>query len=433
MRSSIATRGVLAAVLLLMLGALVAGCGGDDEESSGGSGEKKFEGERINVLTGWPGQEGDAFRAVLDQFTEETGIEVDFRGTPEVETELKVAVDGKKPPDLSFVPQPGLLNEFYEKGSVKPLDSVVDPAALEQSMIPGSLDVAKANKDGKLIAVPFRLAVKSLVWYNAKAFQQGGYKAPTTMEELQQLVGQIKADGKTPWCISDNEGWTLTDWVEDVVLRTAGPDVYDRWTKHELNFNSPEIEAALEEFDKLALADGNVLGGRKAIVGLEWSAALQPLIAGKCVLLRQAGFLRENLPDGVEPGKQVKTFYLPAGESGGQPVLGFGDQIALFSDKPAAKELVKFLSKPEAGAEWAKQSAYLSPHKEFDQSLLSDAQNKYEAEILAKADPFRFDASDLMPSAVGAGSFWNEMKEFAAGKKSADQATQAIDASWPKQ
>jgi alpha-glucoside transport system substrate-binding protein len=424
--------GALAVAAALAL--VVASCGGDDESgdkaASGQKSSKPLAGQQITVVTGWAGDEGEEFEAVLKQFTDETGIKVNHRGSPEVEQELKVAVDGGRPPDLAFVPQPALNREFYAKGVVKPIDGVVDVSKLESALVPGALGAAKAE-DGKVIALPFRLAVKSLVWYNPKVFADHGYQPPTTLAELNQLTDKMRSDGVTPWCITDKQGWVMTDWVEDIMLRTAGPDAYDKWITNDLKFTSPEVKTAVGDFGKIALTKGNVLGGNKSIGQLDWDGSIPPLLKGKCAMHRQAGFFRDSLPKDTKIGTDVKTFYLPPGDNGGKPVLGFGDQISLMSDKPAAKELVKWLSKPSSGEAWGKLGSFLSPYKDFDQNLYPDDETKFEAKVLSEADPFRFDASDLMPSAVGSGTFWAELEKYVDGAN-LDSSLAAIDKSWPQ-
>ena len=51
--------------------------------------------------------------------------------------------------------------------------------------------------------------------------------------------------------------------------------------------------------------------------------------------------------------------------------------------------------------------------------------------MLQNATAFRFDGSDLMPGAVGAGSFWKSMTDFVSGSIDLDTALKQIDASWP--
>ena len=78
----------------------------------------------------------------------------------------------------------------------------------------------------------------------------------------------------------------------------------------------------------------------------------------------------------------------------------------------------------------------------FDQVTLSENPDlsptdqsktgKKVAEIIQNATAFRFDGSDLMPGAVGAGSFWKSMTDYVSGSIDEDTALKQIDDSWPK-
>src|SRR5258708_18867858 len=83
--------------------------------------------------------------------------------------------------------------------------------------------------NNKLYEVFAWAAVKGLVWYNPTKFAAKGYTVPTTWADLLTLQAKIKADGTTPWCIAVASGAASgspgSDWVKEIVLSTAGPDV----------------------------------------------------------------------------------------------------------------------------------------------------------------------------------------------------------------
>jgi alpha-glucoside transport system substrate-binding protein len=256
---------------------------------------------------------------------------------------------------------------------------------------------------------------------------------PETLADLEALSQQVVDDGGTPWCMADNEGWIGTDWVEEMVLRTAGADVYDDWITHEIPFDAPEIRTAFEAYESLVLADGRVLGGREAVSGLEWQSVVEPLRTGGCLMYRQGSFFRDIVPEDVTFGEDgdINTFYLPPGENGGEPVLGFGDQASLLTDNPAAVELLNYLAQADSFVPWAEAGSFLSPHQDFDTSLYPDDVTREDGEIVGNADPFRFDASDLMPASVGAGSFWEAMLNWSTGSTDLDSALSGVETSWP--
>ena len=112
---------------------------------------------------------------------------------------------------------------------------------------------ADANGKENFYGFAYKMDLKSLVWYSPEQFEDNGYEIPKTMEELIELSDQMVADGNTPWCIGiesgNATGWTATDWMEDLMLRTASPAKYDQWVSNELPFNSPEVINAMEVFE----------------------------------------------------------------------------------------------------------------------------------------------------------------------------------------
>ena len=240
-----------------------------------------------------------------------------------------------------------------------------------------------------------------------------------------------------PWCVgagSDQAtGWPLTDWVEDVVLRTAGVDVYDQWVAHEIPFDDPAILEAIDQVGAIVKNDAFVLNGAQSIPSTTFQEAGLPLLDGGCFMHRQANFYGNQFPEGTTKGPdgQVNAFYLPAvAADDPKPMLGGGEVIAAFNDSPEVAQVVEYLT----GAEYANNRLalgnWMTPNKKADTSLVTDPLEQTFAELLVNSDVFRFDASDLMPSAVGAGTFWTEMVAWVTGKSTADAAA-AIEASWP--
>lgn len=416
------------AVLALALSA----CGGDDSEGTAAGGGE------VTILGGWVDTDADNFREAITPFEEETGIEITYTGSPDFETQLITRIEGGNPPDVAF-PPPGLLQGFAESGDLRPLDGVVDVDALEEATIAGFLDTARV--DDAVYGVPFRVTLKSLVWYPKEPFESA-YTTPETWQQLQDLTATLRdGDGPAPWCLaieaSGSTGWVVTDWIEELLLRTAGPDAYDRWVAGELPFASPEVTRAAEMFADLALTEGNVLGGRQGMLQTPFGDAPLPMFEDPpaCLMHRQASFITGFFPDDVTVGEDVDFFYFPpapgVGEYDGEPVLGAGAFGTLMTDNPAAEQFVEFLTRPEAGQAWAEAGGFLSPYESFDTSLYPDESTRRQAQILRDADVFRFDASDLMPGPVGAGAFWSEMVAWISGQQELQESLENIDAAWP--
>lgn len=423
------------------VGALaLTGClsqGGDSTDSGGAGGSDAGDGV-VKVFGAFTGSEQDSFEESVASFEEESGIDIKYTGNGDFTTLIRSNVSSGNPPDIGIFPQPGLLLDLSD--DLTPIEDYLDTASLEETLVPGLLDAVTAE-DGTVYGAPMKLAVKSLVWVPKDAWEQGGYEEPQTFQELLDLSEQIKADGIAPWCIGMEAGtatgWLGTDWIEEMVLRTAGPDVYDQWVNHDIPFNDPQIQEAFDTYGQIVFGDGLVLGGPEGILNTNVEDADNPQFDNPpgCMMQRQGNFVVDFYPADVQKSldESVKVFAFPPVEGGfdGKSVLGGGDLVALFnSEDEEAIEVAKFLTSPEFGAEWAQTGSFLSPHTTFDTGQYPNETVKSIADIVGSADAFRFDASDLMPAEVGAGTFWTGMVEWTSGK-STEEVTTNIEESWP--
>jgi alpha-glucoside transport system substrate-binding protein len=415
--------------LTLISGLAIAGCGGGD--TSGGEGGDGT----VTVLGVVVGEQQEKLEAALAPFEEETGIDVVYEGTDAFATLLPVRVDSGNAPDIAMFPQPGLMRDFARDGLLVPVGDSLDSSALQDAYSQDWIDLATV--EGELYGVWYRASVKSLVWYNPSAFDAAGYEIPTTWDEMLALSDQIVADGGTPWCLGlesgDATGWVGTDWVEDIMLRTAGPDVYDQWINHEIPFNAEPVQVAFERFGEVALNEDYVVGGTVGVLSTPFGDAPNGLFGDdpSCYLHRQANFIASFFPEDVELGTDVDIFPLPEIDPEyGVPVLVAGDVFAMFNDTPEARALMEYLTTVVPHEIWAELGGYISPHQQVDLAVYPDEVARRQAEILANADVIRFDGSDMMPGAVGTGSFWTGVTDYVGGTD-VETVLADIEASWP--
>ncbi len=438
------SRSIAAAVAGVLL---LSACGGDGDGDGGSGSEGGSDGEasgEFTILHAFTGEADIAgLNAMIAAFEEANpGITVNQEGSNDFESLARTRIGAGNAPDIIFHPQPGLLEGFVEQGVVKPLD-FLDTDRMGDELVGGLLDLG--TFDGQLSAVPMRLSLKSLVWFNKPYFDQQGYEVPATWDDLMGLTKQIAEDGDlAPWCIGiesgDATGWVATDWTEDILLRTIGAEKYDQWVTGDLGFASAEVQGAIEDYmAPIWTNDDYVFGGQEQIVREGFGTSVNGIIGGadgECVLHRQAtfieGFINENNPD-AEFGVDYDFFFLPEIDPAqGTPALGGGDLAALYSDNEAAKTFIEFLSHPEAGEDWAAVGGYISPFAPvFDSSIYPTESSRKASDLLGEATVFRFDGSDLMPGDVGSssqsGSFWLEMTEWVSGDKDLGDALANID------
>jgi len=395
----------------------------------------------LTVFGTWLGPDQEAVEAVLDGFTAATGHEVSYVGSDSFEQQIRIDAEAGSAPNIAVFPQPGLAADFASGGFLTPLadgtsDWIRDNYAAGQSWV----DLGTyAGEDGtdSLYGFFFKADVKSLVWYSPENFEDAGYEIPQSMEELKVLTDQIVADGGTPWCIGLGSGaatgWPATDWVEDMMLRTQAPDVYDRWVSNEMPFTDPAVIGAIEEFGAFARVDAYVAGGAGAVATTDFRDSPKGLFSSpaQCYMHKQASFIPAFFPEGTVVGEDADFFYFPAyaGKDLGSPVLGAGTVWTITNDSEAAHDLIAYIQTTEANEIWMSRGGFLTPHKGVDTSKFIDDATKKMNDVLLAATTFRFDGSDLMPGGVGAGSFWTGMVDYTGGKDAADVA-QAIQNSW---
>ncbi len=398
--------------------------------------------EQLTVLGGWLGDDQKSLEAVLDAYSKATGHDYAYVGSDSMEQQIIIDVEAGSAPNITFIAQPGLAADLAKRGALTALpegtaDWVKDNYSAGQSWVDlGSFADQGGQKN--IYGFYFRVDLKSLVWYSPENFEDAGYEVPTTMEELKALSDQIVADGGKPWCIGLGSGaatgWPATDWVEDLLLRTQSPDVYDGWVSNQIAFDDPRIVDAINEYGNFARNEDYVAGGVGAVSSTDFRDSPKGLFSTppQCYLHRQASFIPTFFPEGTKVGEDADFFYFPAyaGKDLGSPVLGAGTMAVITKDSPEARDFIEFLKTPQAHEIWMARGGFLTPHKGVDVSKFPTDQVRKMNDILLNATTFRFDGSDLMPGAVGAGSFWTGMVDYTSGAKSAEQVATDIQASW---
>lgn len=441
---------------LMAAGLVLTACGGDEggtnkaEGTSPGEGKAECEqltqfgdlsGKKVNVYTSIVAPEDKPHKDSYKVFEECTGATVQYEGSKEFEAQLVVRVRSGNAPDIAFVPQPGLLTTLV-KDTGKVVEVPEPVAANIDEFFPDWKQYGSV--DDKVYAAPLGANVKSFVWYSPKMFKENGWTVPQTWDELLKLSDDIAAKGTKPWCAGissgDATGWPVTDWLEDVMLRTAGADAYDKWVSHETPFNDEAVVEALDTVGEILKNDKYVNGGYGGINSIATTTFQDgglPILKGDCALHRQASFYAANWPAGTDVSENgdAFAFYLPPiSEEHGKPVLAGGEFVAAFDDRPEVQAFQTYLSSDVWANEKAKATpggGWVSANTGLDPNNLTSPIDKLSAEIFQDPEAVvRFDGSDLMPGAVGSGSLWKEMTAWITGKDT-KAALDDVESSWP--
>jgi alpha-glucoside transport system substrate-binding protein len=429
---------------------LLAACGGDDDDDDASTDdtteESPAEGQgentgTVNVLNAMEPEEADAIQPVVDEELGDVDYDVEIEASGEFEEQFQIRAEGGNL-DVALLPQPGAVQDQAEAGTIVSLEDLgFDIGELEDLF--GEYFLSLGEVDGEHYGLPTNINLKSMIWYPKDNFDEAGYEVPETWDDLLALSDQIVDDGGTPWCVGfeseGSSGWPATDWMEDIMLRTAGTDVYDQWVNHDIPFNDPAVKTAAEDFGQVMFGDGYVLGGADQTPAVPFGDAPSPMFEDEpgCWLHRQASFINAFFPEDAEAGVDYDWFPFPPIDQEGTLFAGEFAVVGTNGNRP---EVVDFLQQfmgedIQCAIGGITASSRISPN-------VNVGPDCYANEILAGASEElttalsegtgRFDASDMMPSEVGAGSFWTGMLEYMqGGPDSLDGVLDDIESSWP--
>lgn len=277
-------------------------------------------GGTVSMLGLLGGEELDAFLSVLKPFEEATGVEVQYEGTRDFAAVLQTRVEGGNPPDVVETPAIGEMSAFAEDGTLVDLRDVVGKDVLDANFA-GSLQET-ASLDGKVFGIYSTANLGGLIWYDPATYE--GPTDPASWDELQAWAQQEADDGRTPWCVGLESGaasgWPAADFIDEILLRQAGPEFHQRWAAGEEPWTSPEVRAAFETYGE-TVADGMVYGGTTTVLSTNFAEAANPIFTDPpaCSILQQAtfmgGIITDSLPD-LEPGTTLDFFPVPGLRSG---------------------------------------------------------------------------------------------------------------------
>jgi alpha-glucoside transport system substrate-binding protein len=381
----------------------------------------------------WTGDEQKNFQAVIDGFNKQFP-NVTVKYTPagdQLPTILATAVSGGKPPDMASVPQPGLMKDFQEKGALQPIDYAKD----DVSQNFGDAITKLGTIDGKLYGFVFKAANKSTVWYNVPAFNDAGVQPPKTWDELTTAAGTLQSSGIPAYSLGGADGWTLTDLFENIYLRQAGPDMYDKLSTHAIPWTDPSVTTALTTMSKIVGDTSNIAGGTSQALQNDFPTSVSDVFSQppKAAMVFEGDFVAGVILSSTKakPETGFNVFGFPSINDSPPVVMGGGDTVITFKDTPAVEALVKYLTTPEAASIWAAKGGFSTANKNVDPSIYPDAITRETASALAKAQTFRFDMSDLQPASFGATvgqGEWKDFQDFVRNPKDVDGTAKQLEA-----
>lgn len=422
-------RVVAAGALMLALG--IAGCGGGDD--SGVSASQDLKGTTLEVAAVWTGAEQENFKKVLKAFSDKTGAAVNLTPTGDnVSTYLGSKIQGGQPPDVAMLPQQGVLVQLANSGALTPIGPDAEKA-LDKNFARIWKDLASVN--GTAYGVYFKAANKSTMWYRNQAFEDAGVQPPKTWTEFMTAVQTISDSGVTPVSVGGGDGWTLTDWFENVYLSQAGPRKYDQLSKHEIPWTDPSVTKALKTLAELWSKPNLIARGNKGALQVDFPTSVSQTFgdAPKAALVYEGDFVAGVIASSTKAkvGTDARFFPFPmVGDTA--PLVSGGDVAVAMKDNPGARALLAYLASPDAAKVWAGAGGFISPNKSLDQGAYPDDTTREVAKALIDAgENVRFDLSDLTPAAFGGtkgAGMWKILQDFLANPANAGAAAQQLEA-----
>ncbi|MEU6429192.1 ABC transporter substrate-binding protein [Microbispora sp. NPDC046973] len=420
--------------------AAAAACGSDSGSTpaasgsapaAGGGAAKPLEGVKVEVAAKWTGDEQANFEKVLKAFEEKTGAKVTYASTGEdTGAYLGPRIQGGNPPDVAILPQPGLVQQYADENALKPLSAEVQ-AQIDQNYTPYWKELGSAK--GQVYGVLVKAAHKSLVWYRQSAYDDAGAQPASTWDDLIKNAQTLSDSGVSPFALCAASGWTLTDLFENVYLSTAGPENYDKLSKHEIPWTDASVKTALEKLAQIFGKKEFMLGGSSGALQTDFPTCVTQVYAQKkAAMVIEADFVAASLgQSGAKVGEEAKIMPFPkAGDTA--PVILGGDVAVVMKDNKGAQALVEYLASKEGGEVWAKQPGYLSPNRNVSPDNYPDELTKQLAQtIISAGESVRYDMSDLAPSAFGGTDGkgeWKDLQDFLRNPSDVKGAQEKLEA-----
>ncbi|WP_432842762.1 ABC transporter substrate-binding protein [Dactylosporangium sp. CA-092794] len=404
---------VRAAALLCCALAPAAGC------DATATPDKPYTGQSVEVVGSWTTAEQANFERVLRAFTARTGARVRYTsGGSDLDVLVSARVGSGTPPDVAMIPQPGVIARYAQTGAAKPVTGAAEQA-VRAHFSPQWQQFGSVG--GQLYGVYFKAANKSVIWYRTDAFAAAGVAPPTTLAGLETVSQTLVDSGTAAMTVAGADGWPLTDWFENVYLRLAGPEDYDRLAAHRLPWTDPTVVETLRVMGRYWASPRFLLGGPQGALQTTFTRSVADVFGRRpgSAMLYEADFVTTEIAklDLYRVGDGARYFAWPSVNGDDGAVIAGGDAAVAFTDRPVTMALMAYLASPEAAAIMARQGGFLSVNLDLDPAVYPDATTRALAGSLLHAPTLRFDLSDMTPSGFGGGngaSMWRLLQQYLA-------------------
>lgn len=344
----------------------------------------------LRVFSGGANQRPDLMRKLFDQYqAKNPGVKIDIEtggATSELQRQYLSTVLNAKDSAIDIY-MIDIVNpaQYFGAGWLEPLDTYIGKPA---DVLKPYLPVYSVSNvvDGKLAAMP-AFADAMFMYYRKDLLEKHKIAEPKTWDELAAAASKIqKAEGNPNLQGLSIQGAPIEGAVCTFLLPywSQGKDFNDAGGK--LTLDKAAATKGLTQW--LSMVDQGVI--KKNVAEVKTPDTVNEFKAGQVIFAINWGFAWDRFKDDADSSVKGKVGVMPlpavAGGKSATCVGGWQWAVSAFSkNKPAAANLVKFLSSPEA-------SKFLAA----EGSLLATYQSVYTDADVVKAVPWFKDAANVV-------------------------------------
>jgi len=346
-RSTISRRNFLNLAVGATAGAALAACGSSGPKSGtsggGGSGAATYW-----FLTGQP-QQGIREDTVkrFNKANPNSQINPTEFQNDAYKTKIKTAIGAGQAPTIIWGWGGGGLKSYVDAGQVDDLTSwFAQNSAVKDRLFPSAFGAATVG--GKIYAMPAEQVQPIILYYNKKVLDQVGIQPPQSWAEIMAAVPKINAKGIAPFSLGGQSRWTNMMWLEFLLDRTAGSEVFQAVFEGQKNaWSNPAVTDMLTKVQDLVKANGFIKGFSSITADSNADQAL--LYTGKAAMMLHGswtyGSMKQDGGDFVSGGHLGYMNFPPVEGGKGDPsnTVGNPGQYLAISSKAtdAQKETAK--------------------------------------------------------------------------------------------
>ena len=377
--------------------------------------------------------EADRLNESWADFETCTGIDVVYEAQQGVRGPDQRARAGRQPAEPRDLPAAGparglRLSDDYIMPAPEAVEANAEEFWTEDWQAYGTVD-------DTFYGAPLMASVKGFVWYSpidVRGERLGGSRDARRADRRSPRHRSAERRDM-PWCVGfgsgDATGWPGTDWVEDFVLRQARPEVYDQWVTHEIPFTDPQIVEAR------STRSASILRTRTTSTAA--SATSNSIVDDRVRRRRPPDPRRQVRPappglvlrgllarghDGRPGRRRLGLPHSRAVEAGANAVTGGGEFVGAFSDADEVAARARRTSPATMGEQprRARRRDQRQQRVSTRRTRRATCCSRPSRSCRTRTPRSASTRSDLMPGAVGAGSFWKGMVDWIGGKSTAD-------------